>query len=240
MSWVQGPNRFRHEVSGTWRGRPKGVQWVVAMVSRIVTTFTMIELDCEVPERTRKVLNMSIFRRLQDLLKSFVAWLIDSFRQTCRILKLTHDERVAGWKTVVVSAYLACQTAQDLPPEVGGNGSHGRMLSRESTHGVPEQAQELVECFRLLTETDLELTLGDEPPHHSLIMQLSRRRHVDNEAEAKFSGAESSDKEIALSNMGSDTGSDASDDEKSLSLEPGPPLHSEGIESVYSESVILP
>jgi hypothetical protein len=204
MNWIQGPNRFRHVPSGTWRGGPNGARWIVAVVARILTTFTMIALESDVPEAIMKIVDVSTFRRL---LKSFCQWLIISFQQTCKTLKATYQDRLTAWKTAVVLAYLNRQAAKDLPREIVGRQSRygsGRAL----TNGVPVDPLELEQCFKHITETNPELTLGAEHDHVSLLQRLSRRDDGD-ESEAEFSNASSSGEEIALSDIGSDTHSES-------------------------------
>jgi hypothetical protein len=207
MNWIQGPNRFKHVPSGTWRGGPNGARWIVAVVARIVTTFTMITLESDVPEVIMKIIDASSFRRLQILLKSFCQWLIKSFRETCKTLQATQRERLMAWKTAVVSAYLNCQATEDLPREIVGRQSRYGS-SRALTNGVPVDPRELEQCFKHITETNPELTLGAEHDHVSLLQQLSRRDDGD-ESEAEFSDASSSGEEIALSDVGSDTHSES-------------------------------
>jgi hypothetical protein len=207
MNWIQGPNRFKHVPSGTWQGGPNGARWIVAVVARIVTTFTMIALESDIPEAIMKIIDTSSFQHLQVLLKSFCQWLIRSFRETCKTLKATQQERLTSWKTAVVLAYLNQQATEDLPREIVRRQSQygsGQAL----TNGVPVDPQELEQCFKHITETNPELTLGAKHDHVSLLQQLSHRVDGD-ESEAEFSDASSSGEEITLLDIGSDTHSES-------------------------------
>jgi hypothetical protein len=203
MNSLQGPNRFRQIPSGTWRGGPNGARWIVAVVARIHMTFTMIQLNNDVPEQIEKVLDMSDFRRSQTLFQSLVAWLNKSFKDTCDTLRTTYEQRVTAWKAEMTKACLSHQAADKLPREAGCRATrYGNQ--RELTNGLPQRQEELEECFVKISETNPELTLAEEQDHVSMLRRLSTRQPADEESEAEFSDKDSSVEDISLPDVGSD------------------------------------
>jgi hypothetical protein len=198
------------------------------VVARIHTTFTMIQLNNDVPERIEQVIDASDFRRSQTLFQSLVSWLIESFKESCDILRATYEQRVTAWKAEVTKAYLSHQAADELPREAGGRVTrYGNQ--RELTNGLPLRREELEECFLKISETNPELTLAEEQDHVSLLRRLSTRRHEVEEPEAEFSNTDSSVEDIPLSDVGSDSDSLDSDDPESLSGIAGGAFMNQGI-----------
>jgi hypothetical protein len=131
-----------------------------AVVACIHTTFTMIQLNNDVPEQIEKVLDMSDFCCSQTLFQSLVAWLNESFKDTGDTLIATYEQRVTAWKAKVTKACLSHQAADKLPREAGHRATcYGNQ--RELTNGLPQHQEELEECFVKILETNPELTLTE-------------------------------------------------------------------------------
>jgi hypothetical protein len=67
MNWLQGPNCFQHIPSGTWQGGPNGAWWIVTVVAHIHKTFTMIQLNNNIPEKIEQVIDVLDFCCSQTL-----------------------------------------------------------------------------------------------------------------------------------------------------------------------------
>jgi hypothetical protein len=191
-------------------------------------TFTMIQLNNNIPKRIEQVIDMSDFHHSQTLFQSLVSWLIESFKESCDILRATYEQWVTAWKAKVTKAYLSHQAADKLPCEAGGRVTrYGNQ--RELTNGLPLCQEELEECFLKISETNPKLTLAEEQDHISLLCCLSTHWHEVEEPEAEFSNMDSSIEDIPLLDVGSDSDSLDSDNPEQSSRITGGAFMNQGI-----------
>jgi hypothetical protein len=161
IHWVKTNQRFRHQASGTWRGGPDGVRWVIGVYIHFAAAFSMYTKRCnELPTDQLEAFDSCNFSRLQTALVDLGIWLIESLRETTSVLKQSFRERAQGWRGAVVSAHLA-------DPEA----SIGNRSVSMNTHGVPRSRSTIQECYKLIQQDDPEATLG----HDSQMLQHLRR-----------------------------------------------------------------
>ncbi|KAG8698797.1 hypothetical protein FRC08_005695 [Ceratobasidium sp. 394] len=149
--WLRSPNRFIHSPSGTLRGGPRGVRFVVAVTARILATLLIAEHPTELTVEMRRVINPSILEQLSLQLHRLCSWLVDQLVQTNAILLRTFPQRSQAWKHAVVSAYLKNSLF---------NPTDSTPVALNVTSGVPLDLAELRACYDALMESDPDYTLG--------------------------------------------------------------------------------
>jgi hypothetical protein len=195
FNFLQNPNRFIHAPTNTWRGGPSGVRWIVAVISRIATSLTLIDNGISIPLEIQRVFDASIHQRTWTLLGHMADWLITSLQLSIKTLSQSYSARSKAWKAAVISAHLTGQVEQQEP------GTH---TSVQATHGVPTDQLQLHQFFQALTQTDPEMTLGEEP---TLLARATANRPARQTRFASDDDASSEGEEIVIPDFSSSEGS---------------------------------
>ncbi|KAG8710001.1 hypothetical protein FRC11_004960 [Ceratobasidium sp. 423] len=185
LRWARTTQRFMHLPSGTWRGGPNGVRWILAIYLHFATTFKIYkDYPAKLPTDRLKALDACNFQRLRSSLLAFGDWFIESLKTTIKKLKVSFRARAQAWKEAVVSARLA-----DPDDNIG----HESVL--HDTHGIPRSRETLWTCYEQLQQDDPDITLGKDNIEFSHAERRANRR-----AQALLDG---SDDEEELSNRDS-------------------------------------
>ncbi|QRV88405.1 glycoside hydrolase family 15 protein [Ceratobasidium sp. AG-Ba] len=151
--YLRSPNRFIHSRSGTARGGPKGIRWVVAVAARIHTTLSIARYPDRLHDDLRAVINPMNLEQAVLQLQRLCRWLIEQLRGTITILRKTADQRGKAWKQAVVSAHLKNKVF-----EVPSEEYFGPLI----TSGVPCDPRMLASHYERIMEENPDITLGSE------------------------------------------------------------------------------
>lgn len=207
-TWIQSPsNSFRHASSQTWRGGPNGVRWIVALIARLVTTFSLIDHGDDVPAAIRAVVKPDDHKKNWKQLARISQMLLRSLKQSNERLASTFDAHASEWKSTVIKAHLTGQ----LP----GGDTSGRVV--QVTNGVPTDPEELQRIYERLMHTDSDLTLGKDSIQQYLPTHRRRgrgRKDSSSEGSAKLTDSNNSSdgKEIDIPLFSSEEDSSNPDD----------------------------
>lgn len=167
------------------------MRWVMAVIAHFVTTFSLIDHADGVPEEIRAVIDAASHTRQWKLLSRLSSWLCDSLRRSNKVLRVTHRERARAWKSAIITAHLAGQN----------EGMVRATWQRNETHGVPSDPDQLQHIYDVLTETNPEMTLGDDANLQNLLdrsrtvaPQIRSRRRT-NEPKAELTDSDESSAE---------------------------------------------
>ncbi|QRV91949.1 Tail length tape measure protein [Ceratobasidium sp. AG-Ba] len=164
--WLRAQNHFWHAPSGTLRGGPRGVRWIVAVAARICITLELCKNIGNIPTQLRPLITQSKLNQASLQLERLCTWLLAALKSSIDILEKSFDERSEAWKEAVVSAHLKNELFEpqdtDSPTFV-------------LTHGVPPNAEQLKECYDFLMKHDSNSTLGSD---NDLLPGTSRRPRV--------------------------------------------------------------
>ncbi|KAG8728632.1 hypothetical protein FRC11_010566, partial [Ceratobasidium sp. 423] len=107
IHWVKTNKWFHHQKSGTWHGGLLGVHWIIAVYVHFSSAFTIYErFPSQLPTNHIEAFDACNYCRLKATLVMFASWLMESFKETIKILKQTYTERAHAWKDAVVAAHL--------------------------------------------------------------------------------------------------------------------------------------
>lgn len=210
-TWVQSPsNPFRHTSSGTWRGGPNGVRWIVALIARLVTTFSLIDHGDEIPALIQSAVKPQEHKKNWTQLSRLTQMLIESLKRSNEQLAKTFHSRAQEWKAHVIKNYLTRQL-----PDAGTIG-----LVVPVTNGVPIDPLELQRTYEALTETDPNMTLGEDVSLQRMSVPHKPRRRPkysssESSAELSESDASTEGEKIEISLFSSEE--DSSDPDDSVS-----------------------
>ncbi|KDN41895.1 hypothetical protein RSAG8_07112, partial [Rhizoctonia solani AG-8 WAC10335] len=166
IHFVKTSTRLRHRASGTWRGGPFGVRWIIAVYVHFASAFTIYELDASrIPSRLADAFDSINFRSMKSMLIKLGSWILEELQRTIAALKGTFQERASAWRTAVVRAYLAF-----------GEDYMGNESVAIQTHGIPRRRTELRDCYTQLQNEDPELTMGPDDLQFQPAKRAIRRR----------------------------------------------------------------
>ncbi|QRV89291.1 glycoside hydrolase family 15 protein [Ceratobasidium sp. AG-Ba] len=151
--YLRSPNRFIHSRSGTARGGPKGIRWVVAVAARIHTTLSIARYPDRLHDDLRAVINPMNLEQAIHQLQRLCRWIIEQLRGSIVILRKTAEQRGKAWKRAVVSAHLKNKVF-----EVPTDEYFGPLI----TSGVPRDPRMLANHYERIMEENPDITLGSE------------------------------------------------------------------------------
>lgn len=137
VHWIKHSTKFRHIPSGTWRGGPLGVRWVLAVLAYIVGSLTFLDFGIEVPEEIQLLRSEDFQKRAWNQIKNLADWLARALQISIDILTQTFPQRSAAWKEAILTAHQRFSTA--------GSYSHSARStpSAENTNGMPTDPAEI-------------------------------------------------------------------------------------------------
>ncbi|KAG9080506.1 hypothetical protein FS749_007992 [Ceratobasidium sp. UAMH 11750] len=205
-NWLKAPNRFRHPQSNTWRGGPKGARWIVIAAARIVTTMIVLQSPGKAAMELESAIDAPLLTRQGRQLETFLQWVVSSFTDSVSTLRASIADRRNAWKLAVTTAHLKNQVS--TRPETA-------TFTCAVTNGVPLDTAELSACYRRISSSDPDVTLGEnndlDLPAPPAPRSQRRRPRPRYRVESDESEAESSAEHITIDE---DLLSSSSDDDQ--------------------------
>lgn len=157
VHWIKHSTKFRHIPSGTWRGGPVGVRWVLAVITYIVGSLTFLDHGIDVPGDIQKLRNDDFQKRAWGQVTTLTEWLGRALQLSIDTLTQTFPQRSTAWQEAVLSEYqrnttssIRFHSARSTP-------------SVDNTNGLPLDPAEIHAYAQSFIQNGAKLPIITEP-----------------------------------------------------------------------------